>query len=174
MRTISLNARTAAASASSPEIEIALLCIEHAGLDAPLRLSTDPTERLSIAPLAYGTRSRWMGADPSADPYLFVALSAELPSDLEDAPASARLVMANLDARIAETLRSFVDRPTVHLAVVLASSPDTPELEFLDMRIMSAEGDANQISIEISRAPIEEESVPKDRFTKSRFPGLFR
>ena len=33
---------------------------------------------------------------------------------------------------------------------------------------------AGEISIEISRAPIEEESVPMDRFTKDRFPGLFR
>jgi hypothetical protein len=60
------------------------------------------------------------------------------------------------------------------LAVVLASSPDHVEAEFRGMKITEAEGNAAQITLSISRQPIEEESVPMDRFTKDRFPGLFR
>ena len=57
---------------------------------------------------------------------------------------------------------------------VPASSPDLVEIEYRGMQLVSAEGNAGEISIEISRAPIEEEAVPMDRFTKDRFPGLFR
>jgi hypothetical protein len=169
-----MNARTGHDAASSAEVEVALFVIEHDSLDAPIRLSTDPTTRLSDEPLIYGTRSGWDGADPKIEPYLFVLASAELPSDLDDVPAAATMVLENVDNDIAKLLRSFTDRPTVHMAVVLASSPDLVELEFRNLKIISAEGDAGEVSLAISRAPIEEESVPMDRFTKDRFPGLHR
>ncbi len=174
MRKVSLNARDAFEAQSTREIELALFVIEHPSLDAPIRLSTDPTERLSIEPLMYGTRSSWMGADPATDPYLFVLASTDVPSDLEDAPASATFVLENVDNEIAAILRSFVDRPTVHMAVVLASSPNTPELEYHGLVMTGSEGDAGEVSVSISRQPIEDESAQMDRFTKDRFPGCFR
>ncbi len=174
MRRLSLNARAALDAATTDEIEIVLLTVEHDDLPAPVRLSTDPTERLSIEPLMYGTRSSWFGADPATDPYLFVLASAEFPSDLEDTPAAATLVLENVDNEIAQLLRSFTDRPTVHMAVVLASSPDLIEAEFRNLKIVGVDGNAGEVSLSISRAPIEDEHVPMDRFTKDRFPGLFR
>ena len=174
MRRVSLNARAHFEAQTSEEVEVALFYIDHPALDAPIRLSTDPTERLSIEPLHYGTRSTWMDSDPLINPYLFILASAELPSDLEDAPAEATIVLDNVDAGIAETLRSFIDRPTVSMAVVLASSPDLVEIEFRGMVMMGASGNAGEISLQISRAPIEDEQVPMDRFTKERFPGMFR
>ena len=174
MRRVSLNARAAHDAATTAEIEVALFVIEHADLDAPLRLSTDPGERISTEPLIYGTRSTWDGADPQADPYLFVLASAELPSDLEDAPAAANIVLENVDNDIAALLRSFTDLATIHMAVVLASDPDLTEAEFRDLKLVSSSGDASELTLSISRRPIEDESVPMDRFTKDRFPGLFR
>jgi len=174
MRRVSLNARTAFDAPTTAEIEIALIMIEHPDLDAPVRLSTDPSERLSVEPLMYGTRSTWMDSDPANEPFLFILASTDIPSDLEDAPAAASIIIENVDSDIAGLLRSFTDRPIVHMAVVLASSPDLIEVEFRGMVMTGSSGNAGEISIEISRAPIEEESVPMDRFTKDRFPGLFR
>lgn len=174
MRTVSLNARMAGLEATTDVIEVALFCIEHAALAAPIRLSTDPTERLSVEPLAYGTRSRWLGADPATDPYLFVLAAAEMPGDVEDAPAAATIVLENVDNDIAAVLRSVIDRPVIHMAVVLASSPDLVEVEYRNLRIVGVEGNAGEVTISFSRAPIEDERVPTDRFTKDRFPGLFR
>lgn len=174
MRRVSLNARQSHDAPYSDDLEIALIMIEHPELDAPVRLSTDPTERLSIDPLAYGTRSAWMDSEPATEPFLFILAASDIPGDLEDAPAAANIIVENVDSDIAKLLRSFIDRPTVHLAVVMASTPDLVEVEFRDMAMISADGDAGQITLEISRAPIEDESVPMDRFTKERFPGLFR
>lgn len=174
MRRLSLNARAAWDANSTGEIEVALFLIEHPLLAEPVRLSTDPTSRLSTEPLAYGTRSTWMGSDPLTEPFLFVLASAELPSDQADTPTAAAIVLENVTNEIAHVLRSFTDRATVHMAVVLASSPDLVEAEFRGLKIISAEGDAGEVTLSISRAPIEDETVPVDRFTKDRFPGLHR
>ncbi len=165
-----MNARMAPSSA---EVEVALLVFEHADLAEPVRISTDPTERLSADPLMYGTRSDWMGADPATEPYLFVLASAEIPGDQEDAPAAATVVLENVDNDIAKVLRSVTDRATVHMAVVHSSTPDLIEAEFRDMRLISADGDAADITLTISREPIEDEGFPADRMTRDRFPGLF-
>lgn len=174
MRRVSLNARTADLGQTTAEVEVALFMITHPQLAKPIRLSTDPTERLSDDPLMYGTRSSWMGSNPTTQPFLFVLASAQLPSDLEDAPAAATIVLENVDNDIALLLRSFTDRPTAHMAVVLASSPDLVELEYRGLRIVGSDGTAGEVTLALSRAPIEDETVPMDRFTKDRFPGLFR
>ena len=70
MRRISLNARMANNAQASAEIPVVLIEMNHPELEKPIRLSTDNTERLSIDPLYYGTRSPWRGANPVTDPYL--------------------------------------------------------------------------------------------------------
>lgn len=174
MRRVSLNARTAFDAAKTDEVEIVLIHITHPDLAAPIRLSTDPTERLSSDPLLYGTRSTWLESDPLTEPFLFVLASAEIPGDLEDAPAAATIVLDTIGPDTTALLRSFNDRPHVNLAVVLRSSPDLAEVEFRGMVMLGSEGAVGEVTLSISRAPIEDETVPMDRFTKDRFPGLFR
>ena len=173
-REISKSARQAFEDATSSEGEIALFVFEHSSLTDPLRICTNPTDRLSDDPLAYGTRSTWQGANPTTDPYLFVLMSAEAPGDQEDATASATIILENVDNRISEVLRSFTDLATVHMAVVLASSPNIVEAEYLNMNLLSADGDAGEVQLTIGRKPLDEEDVPRDRFTKDRFQGLHR
>lgn len=189
MRQISLNARAAQDAATTDEIEVVLLSFEHSSLASPLRLSTDPGARIAPADLAagpwaewwgeepaliYGTRSTWRGADPVTDPYLFLPAAIILPDEIEEGPTPARIAIDNVHDGIGDILRSITDRATVHLAVVLASSPDLPEIELLDLQLLSASGDGPQFTLEISRLPIEQETIPRDRFTKRSFPGMWR
>ena len=173
-RRISLNMRRMMDAASTDEVEVVLLSFTHPSLDRPVRLSTDNADRISRDPLVYGTRSTWDGADPDADPYLFVVADAVLPGDLEDGPTPAHLVLDNLDASIAEILQSFTDYASVRMAVVFASAPNEIVAEFHELTLISATGTASEITLQISRLPIEDETVPMERFTKNRFPGLFR
>lgn len=172
MRTVSLNARTALEDIGSAEVEVALFSITHPSIDGAIRLSTDPTTRLSDDPLQYGTISTWDGGS-AEDPFLFILAAAGFPSDVEDAPSSTTLIVDNVDRRIADMLRALSGRATLHMAVVLASDPNVLEVEFRNMKIVSSDGNAQSITLQVSREPIEGESVPKDRFTKARFPGLF-
>ncbi|MUZ66329.1 hypothetical protein V6582_05890 [Agrobacterium vitis] len=173
MRRVSLNARLAMEMGMTDEVYVALFYITHPDLDEPVRLSTDNTERLSDEPLMYGTRSSWMDSDTSSEPFYFVLASTILPSDLDDAPTSGNLVLENVDNDIAKVLRSFTTLATIHMAVVLASSPDYVEIEYRNMQIVSADLTAGEVTLSFSRQDIEEEKSPGGRMTRSQFPGLF-
>lgn len=173
MRRVSLNARLAQESPNSAEIAAVLFEITHDDLEAPIRLSTDNTERLSDDPLIYGTRSSWRGADPLTEPYLWVVASALLPSDQEDAPAAARIELDNLDSRMVEILTGFVTPPAVmRMAVVMAATPDLVEAEWSGLELLSADIDAGTIVLSVSREEIEAEYFPTGRMSRRRFPGL--
>ncbi|WP_353429037.1 hypothetical protein [Paracoccus denitrificans] len=171
MRMLSLNARLAQEDEYSAEIEAVLFLIEHPELDAPIRLSTDNAVRISVDPEVYGTISTWRGGSV-ADPYLWIIASAVLPGEAEDAPAQATLVLENLDAGMVELLRSFTDPPTVSMAVVMAATPDLVEGEWTGLQIVSADINAAQIVLALSRDEIELEPYPAGRLSQHRFPGL--
>ncbi|AGH58017.1 hypothetical protein RHVG_00052 [Rhodovulum phage RS1] len=173
-RRLSLNARLAQEEVSSEDIEVVLIEITHPSLSQVIRLSTDNTVRLSDDPLIYGTRSTWRGADPATDPYLWILASAVIPGDQDDAPAAAKLVLDNLDAQITEVLRSYTDLASINMAVVLAASPDELEAEFLDLKLVSAEGDESAVTLHLSREEIELEHFPAGRMILTKFPGLHR
>ncbi len=172
MRRLSLNARLAADAPASAEIEVVLMEISHPDLEAHIRLSTDPTERLQSDPLMWGTRSPWRGANPLTQPFLWIVASAVIPGDADDAPAQALIVLENIDSAMAELLRSFTAPPSVAMAVVLASSPDLVEAEWIGLQITSAEITAGEITLTLSRDEIEMEPFPAGRMTRMRFPGL--
>jgi hypothetical protein len=171
-RRLSLNARLAQDGLAPEQIEVVLIEITHSDLDTPIRLSTDNTERLSDDPIMYGTRSSWNGADKSSEPFLWIVASAVLPGDAEDAPASAQIVLDNLDAGIAELLRSFIEPATARIAVVMAATPDEIEGEWHGLQLASADGNAGEISITLTREEIEQEHFPPGRMTRHKFPGL--
>ncbi|PZR89680.1 MAG: hypothetical protein DI537_20540 [Stutzerimonas stutzeri] len=169
-----MNARQAQDAEGTGEIYVALFYITHPDLAEPIRLSTDNTERLSVEPLMYGTRSTWLGSNPTTEPFLFIVASTLLPSDVEDAPPSGNIIIENLDSRIAGLLRSFSDLATIHMAVVLADSPNLIEGEWRDLNIISADIDASEIAVSFSREDINDEYFPSGRMTRDRFPGLHR
>lgn len=172
MRRVSLNARRMQDAASTDEIYVVLFEISHPDLPAPIRLSTDNADRIQIDPVIYGTRSSWRGANPLTQPYLWIIASAVLPGDLDDAPAAAMVALENLDQEMVRLVRSFTSPATVAMAVVLASSPDEVEAEWSDLLIVSADIDAGEILLSISREEIEREYFPSGRMTRDRFPGL--
>lgn len=169
-RRLSLNARLALDAAASDVVEVVLIRITHPELDAPVLLSTDPTTRLSIDPLSYGTRSSWR--NPAGAPWLFVLASAIVPDDLEDDIQSARIVLEALDRRMAAAVRSTTRPATVDMAVVLSSSPDQIEAEWLGLRLVDADGDSGQIVLDATRDPITQEPWPAGRMTRDVAPGL--
>lgn len=168
----SLNARLMQDAATSDEIYVLLLEITHPSLDAPIRLSTDNADRISTDPLIYGTRSNWWAANPTTEPFLWVIASVLVPDDKQDAPAAGSFVLENLDNSIVKLLRSFTDIATLSMAVVLASSPDFIEREWIGLKITTSEINAGEISLSFSREEIELEQFPIGRMTRNNFPGL--
>lgn len=174
MRRISLTSRLSADASHSGDVEIFLLRITHPDLDGDyVRLSSDPTARLSVEPLVYGTRSTWLS--DGGDPYLFVLASALLPDDRDEQTGSTQIELEAVDQDIAQVLRSTIQRATVDIAIVRASDPDTVDLEVRDLALMSAEAaSAGTITLTIGRESITSEPWPAHRMTRSLFPALFR
>ncbi len=167
----SLNARAALDAQSSAEVEVVLIYLDHPTFGAPVRVSSDPTVRLSHDPIMYGTRSAWI--DGKAEPYYFSGAHLAMPGDQDDAPAAAQITLDAFDAGIVTALRGFSDYATAHLAVVLASSPDVIEEEWRDLKLVGVTYSAGNVTLQLSRDPIENDGVPMDNVTPQRFPGLF-
>ncbi|MGG3810997.1 DUF1833 family protein [Methylorubrum rhodesianum] len=165
-RAVSISARSAFQAQQTDEVAVLLAIITHETLDEPVRLSSDPTARITTDPLVYGTRHQGIV-------YPFVLMSAILPDDQDKSPPKTTLVFENINADMAKVLRSVTSPATVELRVVLASTPDVIEARFTRLQAVRGSYDANQVSLDISREPFTSEPMPAGRMTPDRFPGLF-
>jgi hypothetical protein len=166
-RTLSLNFRTAANAQETEEVPIVLVSIQHASLEAPIRLSSDPTRRLGDDPLRYGTVADGLEYD-------FVLMTASLPDDREGAPGAVSLSFENVVADMAAIVRAVTSPAQVDMRWVLAAAPDSPEQVYSGLSAVKASYDASRVTIDVSREAIVNEPWPAHRMTQRRFPGLYR
>jgi hypothetical protein len=164
---ISLTLRTAAKAESAEEVPIVLVTITHEDLEEPIRLSSDPTKRLSLDPLRYGTVS-------GGQEYDFVLMSAILPDDKDDAPAAASLAFENVFADMASVVRAVSTPAAVDFKLVLASAPDDVEEQYTGLQATKGSYDANRVTLEVSGDLLMNIDWPYSCMTQRRFPGLFR
>src|SRR5215203_1946511 len=122
-RTLSLDFRAAMNAQETGEVPVSLLTITHEDLVEPLRISSDPTARLTTDPLQYGTVSR-------GETYLYIPFQLSLPEDSEEAGPQAQLILQDIDRELIPLIRSASTPPQVLMEIVLASAPDDVEIEF--------------------------------------------
>ncbi|WP_425072593.1 hypothetical protein [Sagittula sp. S175] len=154
-----------------------LMEFTHPNLDAPLRLSTDTTERLSTDPLFYGTRSGWRGADTETDHWRFVTASLEWPGSAEDVMPEVRLSLGLVHSSILDVLQSFTSGAVCNIAQVMSCRLDRPEEEHLGLELQTAEADLSNggsVDLVLTYPAIDLETFPADRMTPRNFPGLYR
>jgi len=148
------------------EVVVALLTVTHADLDAPIRLSSDPTVRTSDDPLIYSTESR-------SNTFIFLPFTFTIPDDRSDATPRVRLEFDNIDRQMVALLRSILSPPSVLMEIVLASSPDTVEIELPSMVLGDVTITDTTISGTLVVDPLINEPYPAGSFTPGAFPGLF-
>lgn len=166
-RPVSLNFRAVADAQATDVVPIVLVTITHPDLEAPLRLSTDPTVRTSSDPLTYGT---WH----QGQLYEFVVLTALLPDDIEDSPARTSLSFENVDVDLVSVLRAVRRPATMELRMVLSNALDTVEDRYTDLLLTHIQGDADKLTADISREYLGAHNWPYGRMTAGRFAGLHR
>lgn len=167
MPTRSLFFRRSAYADASEIVPVVLLKITHADLDEPVFLSTDPTERFSYDPPAYGTTH-------AGDRYLFILASVTIPDDLKGEVPKSQIVIDNVDSDIVAVLRSFSTYANVDLKVVLSATPEVVEKRYSGMQIVKASYDIDRVTIDVSRTLIEDMPFPSARMTRNRFSGLWK
>ncbi|MDB5620506.1 hypothetical protein [Tardiphaga sp.] len=164
MTSLSISTRKSFNAESSDDVPVVL--IELWTLDGPHYLSSDPTERLSTDPLKYGTRH-------SGNDYGFAMMSAAWPDDQDRKPPSTSLVFANVAEDMAKAARSGTDQFEVVMKLVMSSNPEFIE-DICTLTCTGSTYNATQLTLTVSREPIEAEPYPAHRMTRERFPGLFR
>lgn len=85
----------------------------------------------------------------------------------------ASLTVDNVDRRIALTLRALQGQPAVLVELVLASDPDTVEQTLPEFSFTGAEGDALEVTGQLSVDIDEDEPVTSYGFTPRTAPALF-
>lgn len=167
MPQLSLSFRTAFNGESTDDEPIVLVALTPAGGET-VYLSSHPTQRFSLEPLRYGTISNGIE-------YEFVLMSMAWPDDQEGSPPSTSIVFENVVADMAATARGVTPgtQADVAMSLVLSSDSDSVE-ESYAMKATGATYNAQQVSLTLSREPIELESWPAQRMVKNNFPGQFR
>lgn len=165
-RTTSANFRSAAFSNETDEVVICLLTITHEEMAEPLRLSSDPTQRISENPLAYATVSR-------GETFVFLPFEFTLPADQDDVPPRVALNLANADRALIGLLRTISSPLQIKVEVVLASSPDEVEVDLPIMQLSEIDYDAQGVRANLVIDGMQTEPFPSGQFDRGRFPGLF-
>lgn len=165
-RTTSASFRSAAFSSETDEVVICLLTITHETLDQPIRLSSDPTSRISENPLSYATVSR-------GETFLFLPFEFTLPADQDDVPPRVSLNLANADRGLIALLRGISSPLQIKVEVVLASSLDTVEVDLPIMQLSEIDYDAQGLRANLVIDGMQTEPFPAGQFDRGRFPGLF-
>lgn len=167
MPTLSLSFRAAFNAETTDEIPVVLVKVTPAAGD-PVYLCSEPAERLSDDPLRYGIVHQ-------GQEYEWVLMSAAWPDDAEGKPPSTTLIFANVVENMASVVRDVTPgtQADVEMKMVVSSAPDHVEEIYL-LKATGSNYNAQQVTLEVSREPIELEPWPAQRMTKQRFPGLFR
>ena len=166
MRLLSITMRHALSNQETGEVAVVLLTIRHPMLPAPIRLSSDPTQRLSNVPLTYGTVSR-------GHAYLFFPFSHVLPDEVDDRAPAAQIQIENVSRDLIQLLRSANTSAKVDMELVLASAPDNVEIEYLGFDLSAVTYNAEIVTLELTIDSLDTEPYPAGKFTPAGFPGLF-
>jgi len=155
-RTVSSTFKSAVFGQQTDEAFILLIEIDHADLSEPIRVSSD-------------------GVDTVSNGNTFVAYPFEisLPSNPETGVSQARLTIDNVSQTIITSIRNISDPPTATLQIVLASDPDTVEVEFSGFELRNVQYDVFTITGDLSIESFMSEPYPGGSFLPSTFPGLF-
>lgn len=163
----SLDMRQAAMAEGTEDFLVTLLTFTHDELDAPVRLTSDQSERITEDPLLYGTISR-------GDTFLWVPMSVIFPGDDDQSAPEFRLVIDAVDREIFAVIRASRKPATCKIELVLSTDLDSVEQSFDGFKTVSAPYDEGQVTVSLSQETFWGEPWPAGRMTPKTFPGLHR
>ena len=147
--------KAALAAQETAEVLVALMTIDHPNLTMPVRVSSDSVD----------TPSRGQ---------VFVAYPFDYkpPAETETGPLVARLEIDNVGEAIAEAVQAIDTPATVKVEYVLASSPNTVQLEWPTFELTNVEGNEFRVTGDLTIPGLRGEPVGRT-IDPSGYPGLF-
>lgn len=165
-RELSDNAKAQLNAQESDDAFVVLLELNHDSFDGEtIRLSSDPTTTLLDG--TYGTVS-------NGNDYTFFPFEITLPAQDDTFLGRTVLKIDNVTRDlILEVLQINGDPILVTLKIVLASDPDSVEMEYPSLRMTNIAANATDLQADLYPQIIQDEQWPYDNFTRADFPGLF-
>lgn len=169
MRTLTTEFLRESFKQESGIIPVFLMTITHEDLAEPIRVSSDPTTRISETPsqIVYGTTSN--GVD-----YIYFPFTLTLPGEGEDGPTPMKLKLDNVRREYTAALRSIVGPASVDVDLVTAGDPDALVAQWPQYLLTEASYDAQNINATLQIELLYEEPYPALSFNPAYFPALFR
>lgn len=144
---------------------IILITITHADLAEDINVSSDPTEVLGSG--LRGTISN--GTEYTQFPFELV-----LQEQSENLLTRAKLRIDNVTRDIINAIRTARnDPPEVQIQVVLASDPDTVEINMTDLQLNNISATALSVEGELQPKIVQGEKFPKNTINQADFPAVF-
>ena len=165
---VSATFRQAAYGQETGRVIIALITIDHSSLLEPIRICTNPTQRIAEYDndIVYGTVS-------DGDNYIFLPLRLQIPSDTDEGPGNMIIEFDNIHRDYTEAIRSIFTPPTVTVELVLDSTPDTVEVSWPEFLLTDITYNALTIQGTLALETLDREPFPAGTFNPTSFPGLF-
>jgi hypothetical protein len=167
-RSLSLDMLNEMYAEQSGVVVICLLTIEHPSWADPIRISSDPTERVSTEPLYYRTMSR-------GDEFFFAPFQIQLPDDVEDQAPSCNFMIENVSRDLIGIVRSIDLREgpaQMTIELVTSEDLDTVEIEYPTFEIRSVQYNATTLTFSAQIDHMATEPFPSGTFDPSGFPAI--
>jgi len=155
-------------------VPVWLIILTHPDLSEPLLISTDNGVVLSDEPRLLGTRSTFASSPVATRDFVYCGMEVVMPDEVEDGDTAASLLMDVLDSEIVSLLTSTIVPAEVKMAQVRSDTPNFLELTYSGLLLLGANGDYGAVSLQLSMEQLFDEPVPYVRFSRERFPGLFK
>lgn len=165
---ISVNFREAAYASETARVPILLITFSHADMVTPIRISSDPTERLIVTDelVVYGTSSR-------GDDYAFLPMRFKLPDDGESGPGDMQIEIDNVDRGLIQTIREIFSPISVRVEIVMDNATGVVDVEWPEYMLTGIQYDATTITGTMTLENLTREPFPGVSFTPSTAPGVF-
>lgn len=165
---ISVNFRESAYASETGRVPILLITFSHVDMPTPIRISTDPTQRIleTDADVIYGTVSR-------GNQYVFLPVRIKLPDDTDSGPGEMQLELDNVDRSTTQTIREIFSPISVKVEIVMDNALDTVDLEWPEYTLTNIQYNATTITGTMTLENLIREPFPGLSFTPSTAPGVF-
>lgn len=157
MRDLSNNTLAQLFTQSSDDPFLTLYTLDHPDWADPIYLINNTEEIIS-----------------NGETYIPFPVNITLPVDDGETIRSSKITLDNVSRDLIDIIRSTTDNEiSVKLQMVLASDPDTVEIELGEMKIISVQYDAQKISATLTMDDFLNTEVSGEKYTPSLYPGLF-
>lgn len=140
---------------NTEEVWLVTLTIRHDSLATPIRVVNNNEDVVS-----------------GGHTYIGLPFAIELPGEDAEEPGTASIQIPNVDREIVAAGRSIFGPAACDIRVVLASQPDTVEVEFVGLTLRDMEWDTSTVRGRLRFETIVTEPLTLT-ITPGRFPGLF-